>query len=381
MSRPTWIRWLAVLAVAAGCFMGKAEARGLGKKAPGYVPSGEWEAFFINGRGVATPVLQPLERNDDKDWMGLRFTEHSGPKIRLGIMPVQNLTASAESAEKTDAVVVTDQVAEVNVAGLVELLTAAVHSTNRFEVLERKNLETVLSEQDLGASGRAQRSTAPKTGKMLGAEYLIFAAVNEWTPEKSKSGGAGAGAGSVLGAVGLQKSTAEVAMSFRVLDSETGKVLFSTVERATAGNWGFSLGGADASGGGAISFKKASPINYAAQSCINKGIYRLAMFLKERAWSGSVAEVDGQMVYISAGSNSGLTVGMELVALAKGKSIIDPDSGESLGAKTTVIGTLRLVDVQEKYSVAEIVDGCKGLKKGDRVELRSAPSTTASKSP
>jgi curli biogenesis system outer membrane secretion channel CsgG len=374
VSIETSFRRLAMILVAAW-LLGEVQAEaamGLRKKEPAYTPSGGWEGYFVNDRGVARPVLQPLEKNDDKDWMGLRFTDYSGPRVRLGVMPVENLTADAQAANKTDAVVVDHRVAEVPVASLTEMLTAAVHLTNRFEVLERKDLENVLSEQDLGASGRTNKKTAPKTGKIIGSEYMIIAAVNEWTPEKSKAGGAGAGAGSVIGMLGVQKSTAEVAMSFRVLETETSKVLFSTIERATAGNWGFSLGGADVGGGGALSFEKASPINYAAQACIHKGVYKLAMWLKDRPWSGSVADVDGQTVYISAGSNSGLIVGLELAALARGKELFDPDTGESLGAKTAVVGTLRLVDVQERYSIAEIVDGCKGLKKGDRVELRSA---------
>jgi curli biogenesis system outer membrane secretion channel CsgG len=365
----------ALILVAAAWLVGEAQAEaamGLKKKEPAYTPSGVWEGYFVNDRGVPRPVLQPLEKNDDKDWMSLRFTDYSGPRVRLGVMPVENLTADAETANKTETVVVDNQVAEVPVASLTEMLTAAVHLTNRFEVLERKDLGHVLSEQDLGATGRTEKKTTPKTGKILGSEYMIIAAVNEWTPEKSKAGGAGAGAGSVIGMLGVQKSTAEVAMSFRVLETETSKVLFSTLERATAGNWGFSLGGADAGGGGALSFKKAPPINYAAQSCIHKGIYKLAMWLKNRPWSGSVAKVEGARVYVSAGSTSGLSAGMELAALAKGTELFDPDTGESLGEETTVIGTLRLLDVKEKYSIAEIVDGCKGLKKGDRVELKNA---------
>ena len=375
MSIDTSFRRLAMILVAAAWLLGGTQAEaaiGLKKKEPAYTPSGAWEGYFVNDRGVARPVLQPLEKNDDKEWMGLRFTDYSGPKVRLGVMPVENLTADAQAANKTEAVVVDNQVAEVPVASLTEMLTAAVHSTNRFEVLERKDLENVLSEQDLGASGRTDKKTAPKTGKIFGSEYMIIAAVNERTPEKSKAGGAGAGAGSVVGMLGVQKSTAEVAISFRVLETETSKVLFSTIERATAGNWGFSLGGADAGGAGGLSFKKAPPINYAAQSCIHKGIYKLAMWLKDRPWSGAVAKVEGTKVYVSAGSNSGLSAGMELAALAKGTELFDPDTGESLGDETSVIGTLRLVDVKEKYSVAEVVDGCKGLKKGDRVELKSA---------
>lgn len=381
MSRPIWVRWLAVLAVTAICWMGKAEAGVLGKKAPAYVPSGEWEAFFSSKKGGASPILQPIEQNRDQDWMFLRFTDYSGPKIRVAVMRVENRTASTQAADRTETVVVADPNAEVPVAALDEMLTTALLGTNRFEIVERKEIESILSEQDLGASGRTKKATAPKTGNLIGAEYMVFASVNEWTPVKSKTGGAGGKAAGPLGLLGVEKSTAEVAMSFRIVDTATSQTLHSIIERSTAGNWAFGLAGMGGDGSGAFSAQKASPINYAVQACINKGIYKLAMWLKDRPWSGAVASVDGAEIYLNAGSNSGLKTGMELTALARGKELFDPITKESLGEKTTEIGVLRIMNVQEKYSVAEIVEGCKGLKQGDRVRLRSVPSATVATTP
>jgi curli biogenesis system outer membrane secretion channel CsgG len=362
--------------------MVEAGVLGFGKKAPAYTPSGAWEGYFTNDRGVITgPVLQPPESNKDKDWMFLRFTDYSGPKIRVAVMKVDNKTATAQAAADTQAVAVTDNLAQVPVSSIEEMVATAVFNTNRFELVERKEAEKLLEEQDLGASGRAKKSTAPKTGQMIGANYMIFASVNEWTPVKSRAGGAGGRAAGPLGLLGVQKSTAEVAMSFRIVDAATSQQLFTTLERATAENWGFALGGANGGEGGAVAFQKSSPIGYAIQSCINKGVYKLAMWLKDRPWRGAVVKVDGQRVYVNAGSNSGLTTGVELVVLSQGKELIDPVSGESLGKETAVIGILRVTVVQEKFSIADIVDGCKGLKVGDQVELRNTPPIVVTSNP
>lgn len=381
MRKQKLVCWLAVLLLAESYSVGLGEAAGLRQKAPAYTPSGGWEAYFMSNKGVASPVVQPVEQNKDKDWMSLRFTDYSGPRIRVAVAGVKNQTASVQAAEKTEALVVADEAAEIPVSALDEMLITALIGTNRFEVLERKEMESLLSEQDLGASGRAKKPTAPKTGHISGAEYLIFAAVNEWTPVKSRTGGAGGKGAGALGLLGVEKSTAEVAISFRVIDAATSKTLFSTLERANAGSWAFGLGGIGGSGGGAFATQKASPIGYAVQACINKGVYKLAMWLKERPWSGAVAKVNAGKVYLNAGSNNGLTIGMELAALARGQELIDPVTGESLGEETTEIGTLRIVEVQERLSVAQIVEGCKGLKMGDRVRLRSAPVVGGSSTP
>lgn len=377
MSKEGFLRRLAgALAIMIWCSSTMPEAGALGfgkKKGPDYTPSGGWEGYFTNDKGLVTgPVLQPPERNKDKDWMFLRFTDYSGPKVRVAVMKVENKSATAQAAVDTEAVAVTDNLAQVSVSSIEEILATAVFNTNRFELVERKEVEKLQQEQDLGASGRAKKPTAVKTGQMVGVEYMVFASINEWTPVKSKSGGAAGGKAGPLGLLGVQKSDAEVAMSFRIVDAATSKVLFTTLERATAGSWGVGFGGAEGSGGGTVSFQKASPIGYAVQSCINKGVYKVAMWLKDKPWRGTVFRMDGQRVYVDAGANSGLTAGVELVAISQGKEMFDL-RGESLGKETAVIGTLRVTDVQEKFSVAEIVDSCKGLKVGDQVELRNPP--------
>ena len=384
MSTGGRVRWLAMVWAAMICITlaatGEA-ALGFGRKSETFTPSGQGEPYISDSKGNMKAFLQPPERNQDKDWMYLRFTGYSGPRIRVAVMKVTNKTATADAASGTGAVVVTDKAAEVNVANIEGFLTSAVFNTNRFEVVDRKDIEKTLQEQDLGASGRAKKGTIAKTGQIQGAEYLIYAEVNEYTPVKSRMGGSGGKAAGPLGILGLSKSVSEVAMTFRVVDTATSVTLLNTTQRATAGSWDVNLAGINGGGGsGGVDSQHASPIGYAVQACINKAVYNLVMKLKDRPWSGSVIKVAGQQVYVDAGSASGLTPGVELVALSQGAEVRGLN-GESLGQETTTAGTLRLVNVQEKFSVAEIVEGCKGLKPGDRVELRNTPTIVVTSRP
>lgn len=371
------IRWLAAASAAMICIAlntpGEA-ALGFGKKSETFTPSGQGEPYFVDGRGNMKPVLQPVERNSDKDWMGLHFTDYSGPKIRVAVMKVENKTATAAAANDTSAVVMAQKAAEVLVASIEDLLSSSMDHSNRFELVDRRDIEKTLSEQDMGASGRVKKSTAVKTGQITGADYLVYASINEYTPVKSHMGG---GAGKLGDLIKVNRNTSEVAMSFRVVDAATSAQLFNTTTRVTWENWGVDLSGLSGTRGGAVTTQNAAPINYAVQSCINKGVYELVTKLKARPWSGAVVKIDGQSVYINAGTNGGLTAGVELVALGQGKELFDPVTGESLGKETSVVGILRVVDVKAKYSVAEIVEGCKGLKTGDRVELRNSPPIVA----
>ena len=305
-----------------------------------FVASGAWEAYIHDNEGRDRTLVQPVEQNDDQDWMFLKFTDYKGPRGRLAIMRVENKSVNPQSEDDEDGRV------EVPLQQIEDLFSTSLFNTNRFTLIERKRIQSAMAEQDFGASDRINPASAVKVGKLLGADYLIIVAVNEWTPKKSG-----------FGVAGIGQSTAEVAISFRVLNAASGELTFSGTERATASSVNFVVGG------------KQAPINYSLQSCLNKGAYRLATFLKPQPWRGSVADIKGNKVYINAGSNRGIETGMKLTALAKGEAVIDPETHLPLGNDTEAIGTLMVTTVNETFSIAAISQGCKGLKKGDQVEI------------
>jgi Curli production assembly/transport component CsgG len=304
-----------------------------------FVKNGTWEAYIHDDEGRDRTLLQPVEKNDERDWMFLTFTDYKGPLLRLAILPVENKSPKFDSEHDEEGG------HEVPLGQVEDLFSTSLFKTNRFTVIERKRIQSAIAEQNLGSSNRINPATAVKVGQLLGADYLIIVAVNEWTPRKS-----GYGAGP------FGQSTAEVALSFRVLNAATGELTYSGTERATAGSWNFIIG------------HKEAPITYSLQACLNKGSYRLATFLKVQPWRGSVAQIKGNKVYINAGSNRGITTGMKLTVLSKGEAVIDPETHQSLGSDTEVIGTLTVTTVNDNLSIAVISQGCKGLKVGDQVE-------------
>jgi hypothetical protein len=305
-----------------------------------FVPSGVWEAYIHDDEGRDRALLQPVEKNDDRDWMFLTFTDYKGPLVKLAILGVENKSPKFYSAHDEEGG------HEVPLDQIEDLFSTSLFHTKRFTLIERKRIQSAVAEQNLGSSDRINPEAAVKVGKLLGADYLIIVAVNEWTPRKS-----GYGAGP------FGEAKAEVAISFRVINAASGEVTWSGTERATAESWNFVVGG------------KQAPITYSLQSCLNKGAYRLATSLKAQPWRGTVADIKGNKIFINAGSNRGLTTGMNLTALAKGDALIDPDTHLSLGNDMEAIGTLMVTTVNETFSIAAISQGCKGLKKGDQVEI------------
>ncbi len=345
-------------------------------------PSG-WRGYIEKKPGDVQEIGENLEDIGDKDWMYLKFSPYHGPKSRVAVMPVENkLTAQGSSMPTFQwsgmpvTYTVQHEGSVVPIGGLDGLITVALQNCKRFTMIERSHLNDILKEQDLGSSGRVAQPSAAKTGKVLGAQYLVLAAVNEWTPDKSRAGGAVGGAvNKVLGGIGGSKKEAEVAMTFRMVDATTGEILDPAItERATAGSWSLGAAVGFITGSTALGtlagVEKNSPISYALQACINKAVYRIATALAQKPWAGAVMKVSGGKVYINGGSIAGLENGMEFTVLAKGEDLVDPETGTVLGSETKEIGSVKVDQVEEKFSVASITQGCQGVKIGDIVRLR-----------
>ena len=58
--------------------------------------------------------------------------------------------------------------------GLAEMMITELSANTNIRVVERDRLQALLSEQDLGATGRVEKETAAKMGKTLGALHMLM---------------------------------------------------------------------------------------------------------------------------------------------------------------------------------------------------------------
>jgi curli biogenesis system outer membrane secretion channel CsgG len=122
---------------------------------------------------------------------------------------------------------------------LQDMLASELVSLGSFQVLERKELEAVIGEQDLGASGRVDPKTAAKIGKLKGAKYLVAATVSAF---EEGTGGKGMGV-SVMGlSVGGKKERAYMAVDLKVIDTTTGEIVEARTVEATSESTSTRLG-------------------------------------------------------------------------------------------------------------------------------------------
>jgi TolB-like protein len=89
-----------------------------------------------------------------------------GPDTRPGIavMPFDNGGSYGQDKENFDAL-------EKGIAGM---LISELSQNPAARVVERENIQKLLDEQNLGASGRVDPQTAAKVGKLVGARYVVL---------------------------------------------------------------------------------------------------------------------------------------------------------------------------------------------------------------
>lgn len=193
---------------------------------------------------------------------------YNGPKARIAVGKFEDKTAKGGWSGGWLGMfgVGWPQIGE----GMRDMLTTALFNTNRFIVLEREQLDEVLKEQDLGASGRVKKGTEAPVGEIYGADLIITAAVTEF---EGSAKGVGGGT-KVLGvSVGGGFKKAHIAIDLRIIDAKTSQIVAATTVEGEATSFG--LGGATRIGGSlpvALGGFAKTPLEKAIRVCIQEAV-------------------------------------------------------------------------------------------------------------
>lgn len=172
---------------------------------------------------------------------------------------------------------------------LQDMLIAELASTKSFNLLERKELDSVVSEQKLGASGLVKQETAPEIGKLTGARYLISATVTSFEENTS---GKDAGISLMGVSVGGSKGKAYMAVDLKVIDTNTGEIADARTVEATSESSGLRLGLNLGFFSGNVGEKEKTPTGKAIRGCIVEMAQYLECSLMKGKQSSCMKEYD-----------------------------------------------------------------------------------------
>jgi len=249
--------------------------------------------------------------------------------------------------------------------GIAEMLTTALVKTGHYRVIERRQLDQILKEQDLGASGIVTPQSAAKIGKVLGVELAIMGAVTEFGYKKSDTGGRIKGIG-----LGLQSQSATVGLDCRLVNTSTAEIIAADNVRKEKSSKGIRVSTRNLSFKSRKSFDE-SLVGKAAREAVKEVIKLIDKNAPNIPWQAKIVTVKGGQVFINAGSVSGIEAGDVFVIYQKGEELVDPDTGLSLGSMDTKVGTIKVTNPnigEGKASQCSIVNGS-GFNRGDFVRM------------
>lgn len=242
--------------------------------------------------------------------------------------------------------------------GVADELVTALLATNRFRLIERAEIDSVLEEQNLGKDGVIDPETAAKIGKILGVQYLVIGRITEFSTKGDDDILANPNHHNPMG-MRIARTTSRVAIDARLVDATTAEILTSVTgngKKATV-----NLGLITKEGGvlfGDKDFKK-SDLGKALRQAVNSVARQLAVKAYDRmaplTITGMIAYVRADKIIINVGKKHGVEPGMVFKVAHKLETIKDPVTGVEIGEATEPIAEISVIEVKEKSATCKIV--------------------------
>lgn len=241
-------------------------------------------------------------------------------------------------------------------------LVTEMTQTRRFTVLDREYMEAFLRERNLVLSWDAPVSEQMKIGEVLGVDYLIIGTISEagqkQTPYTIE----------VTGETGYHHSAVFNA-DYRIVVMATRQIKWSDTVAISLEDDGI---------------KRMVPSLNALeiqQSLLGKAASQVVHSAMANIYPLRVVKVQSNGDVIL--NQGGITVsqGELLDVFARGEKILDPYTGESLGASESWTGTIRITRVIPKMSYARVIKGEVSPRHNGSICRRSAPEKRSSLRP
>jgi hypothetical protein len=197
-----------------------------------------------------------------------------------------------------------------------------------------------------------------KKAKLSGLNFVLFGRIKEARVRTKQD---------EIGVVRENKSFAEVAIEMRVFDVMANKEVFNETFEANVDDSQYKFFKADEQEG--LSARQEL-LRYSVRVAVRKSIPKVMELGTKLDWTGRVAKIVGNKIYLNAGKESGLNVGDILRVMTEGKEIYDPETGALIGmSKGEVKGTLEVIDYFGPDGAIAVLHSGGSVTEGDYIQL------------
>jgi curli biogenesis system outer membrane secretion channel CsgG len=230
-------------------------------------------------------------------------------------------------------------------------LTESLTSTRKFKVVTRGDLDEVLKEQNLAASGNlnADDPQLAQRFKLAGVKSILLVTVDDFQDREEEF------RSEALGQT-IRRRTIRVAAAAKLIDTTTGQVRESVSIPAVTQD--------DVRGMLAKLRTTADRADAIAPELARLVSARISQRLVDARFPAKVlAKSPDGIVTFNRGDGSGVQTGQEWGVYAVGEAMVDPDTGESLGAEEVLIGRAIVTEVEAKFAKARLLQD-QGVERG-----------------
>jgi len=217
---------------------------------------------------------------------------------------------------------------------LEEAISSQLTTSRRFMVLDRNADSSYKKEKSLILSDDTVYGERAKLGQVRGTDYILTGIIQNMTVQENIKHNP------VTGAPISQGISGQLIVDFKVMVFATRQIKFSSSV--------------------SVNIDKTNELSCAevADRLVKQAALRAVDMLIDDIFPLTIIRTNPrqQMVYLNMGGEK-IARGQRFSVYSLGEELIDPYTGESLGAEEEEIGVIEIVDVKPKFSTARMVEG------------------------
>ena len=219
-----------------------------------------------------------------------------------------------------------------------DILSSKLAASNKFILLERNDMFSLLKECQSGEKSAAQ----------IGADYMIIGSITQFGRKNT-------------GKQGLFTNTnvqeVEAAVDIRLVDVSTGLIVYSGEGKGEA-----QLTSKTTLGMGGKAGFDATLSDKAISEAIGQLVENIVNKCTDKPWQTYILSHDSDGTIIAGGASQGITVGDVFDVMTKGKKVKNPQTGIMIELPGKKIGTATVLSTggdtpETEYSIVSISDG------------------------
>jgi curli biogenesis system outer membrane secretion channel CsgG len=292
-------------------------------------------------------VLAPLAAS------GTLHAQTPAEKPRLAIRAIA-ATPAVQAQAKSEG---TDNALMQIEQGADPQLMDAIQATRRFDLVARSDMPSVLKEQDLTQSGNVNvmDPQAARAFQLAGARYVATVTIGNFQDISERT--------ELLNQFGTSKAerrTIDLQATVKIFDTTTGTLFRSTTVTISEAATNEIMPGVE---------QKGSKTNVVLGATAGRLAREAAASIADSISPARVVGYTMGKITFNRSADQGVAAGQVYEVFSMGEAMVDPDTGEQLGAEEVSVGWARVLDAGSRVSTAQAIED-RGIDRGSVLRLR-----------